>query len=461
MRAREIDGRIDAAALAAGWRGRGLAWLDGDGSSAQGRWSFVGCEPVEVRSVRWGDAAPYDVLRGLSVRGSGDCEIDPADVPAWIGLVAYDACWSSGSGLRHAPRLARSGDAPVASFARYDALIAIDAQRGRAWIVGDDEAAIDRLASRIDERASAPRARVSRPIGEPAEVHRAAIERALEHIAAGEIYQVNLARRWSATIEGDAIALFLAMRAASPVPFGAYLELGADRAILARTMERFLRWDARTRAIETRPIKGTIARAGDDRAEAATLRSDAKERAEHAMIVDLMRNDLGRIAEVGTVHVERVMDVEPYVGLSHLVSTVRATTREDVDLRAILEATFPPGSISGTPKLRAIEIIEALERFPRGAYCGAIGHVDRAGGLSLAVAIRTATVARGELEYFAGGGLVEASVPEREVAETELKARVLLDAVRALEEEAVGARATTTDDPFRRRLRAGQRTLDP
>src|SRR5690606_24571802 len=149
-------------------------------------------------------------------------------------------------------------------------------------------------------------------------------------IAAGEIYQVNLARRWSATIEGDPVALFLAMRAASPVPFGAYLELGADGCVLARTMERFLRWDARTRALETRPIKGTIARRGDDHGEAAALRTDAKERAEHAMIVDLMRNDLGRVAEIGSVRVEDVMAVEPYAGLSHLVSTVRATTRPDV-----------------------------------------------------------------------------------------------------------------------------------
>lgn len=449
MRAREIDGSLDAAAIAAAWRGRGVAWLDGDGASEQGRWSFVGCEPVEVREVRWGDPAPFEVLRGLRSRGeprSG--ELDPGQVPEWIGLFSYDACWSAAAslGLRRGPRLPRREDAVIARFARYDALFARDAESGRAWIVGDDEHAIARLAARLELRAEAPRARVSPPVGEPAELHRAAIERALEHIAAGEIYQVNLARRWTASIEGDALALFLAMRDASPVPFGAYLELGPEGSVLARTMERFLRWDARSRALETRPIKGTIARGGDDRGEAARLRSDVKERAEHAMIVDLMRNDLGRVAEVGSVRVERVMEVEPYAGLSHLVSTVRATSRAGVGPTEILEATFPPGSISGTPKLRAIEIVEALERFPRGAYCGAIGHVDRAGGLSLAVAIRTATVRRDEVEYFAGGGLVEASVPEREVAETELKARVLLDAVRRLEseQEACEGRATTT-----------------
>lgn len=449
MRAREIDGRLDAAALAAAWRGRGLAWLDGDGASEQGRWSFVGCDPVEVREVRWGDPAPFEVLRGLETGASGGpSELDPGQVPAWIGLFTYDACWSAARalGLRRAPRLPRDRDAVIARFARYDALFARDAVSGRAWIVGDDERAIERLEARLGERREAPRARIDEPLAEPAAVHHAAIERALEHIAAGEIYQVNLARRWVASLEGDPIALFLAMRAASPVPFGAYLELGAQGCVLARTMERFLRWDARTRALETRPIKGTIARRGDDRGEAAALRADAKERAEHAMIVDLMRNDLGRVAEIGSVRASDVMAVEPYAGLSHLVSTVRATTRPEIGPAEILEATFPPGSISGTPKLRALELIEALERFPRGAYCGAIGHVDRAGGLSLAVAIRTAAVRGQEVAYFAGGGLVEASVPEREVAETDLKARVLLEAVRDLasEQEGAGAHATTT-----------------
>jgi para-aminobenzoate synthetase component 1 len=238
-------------------------------------------------------------------------------------------------------------------------------------------------------------------------------------------------RHWSAPLDGDPIALFAAMRRASPVPFGAYVE-DAEWAVLARTMERFLRYEARDRSIETRPIKGTIARAGDDASEARALASDDKERAEHAMIVDLMRNDLGRIAEIGSVRAENVMDVEPYAGLSHLVSTVRATVRGGLDLPEILGATFPPGSITGTPKLRAMELIEALERAQRGVAFGAIGHVDRAGGMSLAVAIRTATVEGGRAWYAAGGGLVEASQITREIAETELKARVFHDAIEAL-----------------------------
>jgi para-aminobenzoate synthetase component 1 len=432
------------AALASGWRGRDVAWLDGDGSGALGRWSFVACDPSEVREALWRDPEPFAVLRGLGPSSSSRDERDdgsiegapdPAIVPRWIGMVAYDAAWSAGRGvgLRRGPVLQRSRMLPVARFARYDAVVAIDRVEGRAWIIADDDLALARAEARVAQARDrpGPSARAGEVSAEGAGVHRAAIERALEAIAAGDIYQVNLARRWSAPLEGDPIALFLAMREASPVPLGAYIE-GTGWAALARTMERFLRFDARDRSIETRPIKGTIARAGDDRAEAAALRTDAKERAEHAMIVDLMRNDLGRVAEIGSVEVEDVMRVEPYAGLSHLVSDVRARVRAECDLEAILHATFPPGSITGAPKLRAMEIIESLERQARGIYCGAIGHVDRAGGLSLAVAIRTATVENGVVTYAAGGGLVEASDPEREVAETELKARVFLDAAGSL-----------------------------
>lgn len=423
---------IEPALLAERWRGRGLAWLDGDGGPAQGRWSFVGCEPVEVVEGVIPRGAP-------GTRGS----VDPAIVPRWVGYVAYDAIWEmrEAIGVRVAPRIAREGAPPAIRFARFDAIVALDASTRRAFVVGDDARAVERALDRIEEiEEGRAGARVGDVRVEDAGLHRRAVARAIEAIAAGEIYQVNLVRRWAADYDGDPIALFLAMRRASPVPFGAYLE-GERATVLARSMERFLRFDARDRSIETRPIKGTIAREGDDASEAARLRGDAKERAEHAMIVDLMRNDLGRIAEIGSVRAEDVMSVEPYAGLSHLVSTVRAIVRPEIDLEQILEATFPPGSITGTPKSRAIEIIEELERHPRGVSFGAIGHVDREGGLSLAVAIRTATVIEREAIYSAGGGIVEASDVEREVAETELKARVFLDAIEALREDERGGRA--------------------
>jgi len=416
---------------------RGLCWLDGDGSDHDGRWSFIGADPVARLSQPLAARAPlaaFDTMESdadtlptpeASPRGAPSVE----QVPGWVGYVAYDAHFAASR-----QRLARPAQTPVLSFARYDALFAFDHASGRAFVVGDDRAACERLIARA--QFASPRAcaaRTGRVVATPADDHAGAIEAALHLIAAGEIYQVNLARCFTAAFEGAPLALWYALRAASPVPLGFYYEDGA-RVIVARTMERFLRWQRASRTLHSRPIKGTIARSGaHDRADATALRSDDKERAEHAMIVDLVRNDLGRVAETGSVRVPEIMTVEPYAGLSHLVSTVECRTRADVSLRGVLEATFPPGSVTGTPKLRAIDVIEQLESEPRDVYTGAVGYVDRAGGLSLAVAIRTAIVEADRLRYFAGGGIVEASRVAREIAETELKARVLFDALRALE----------------------------
>jgi anthranilate/para-aminobenzoate synthase component I len=420
-----------------------LALLDGNDGSAAGRWSFLGVDPIETRTASASDPfALFDRLHAAPSDASDD-EVLPglatSAVPRWIGAVAYDLAWwaASALGLRDGPRLPRART-PPAFFHRFDALVAADHVTGSVHALAEDEHALARLEARLAElREGCPAvARIEGLEVEPRTLHARAIEEALVSIADGDVYQINLARRWRATLRGSAHpgrALATAMRDASPVPHGALLE-HEGLGLVARTMERFLRWDRRRGLLETRPIKGTIARdaSGDDDAKRDALLSDAKERAEHAMIVDLMRNDLGRVAEIGTVEVARAFEVEPYARLSHLVSTVRARSREAVTLREVLEATFPPGSVTGTPKLRAVERIEALERFPRGFYCGAIGHVDRAGGCDLAVAIRTAQVRSDEVTYFAGGGIVDASVVSKEVDETELKARVFLDALDAL-----------------------------
>ena len=419
----------------------GLAWLDGDGSAAEGRFSYVASDPVELCVRTLGDPRPLEALRTLSP--ADDRDAGPTlRVPRWIGHIGYDAVWSAQPGPPRGerllggrcitPRIARDTSAQVLRFARYDAVIAVAHGDATAWICADDQAACDRLRARLHTGPRLPLDFVVRNVqAPPAAAHLEAIRAALEHIRAGDIYQVNLARRWTASLDGAsretaALGLYGAMRHASPVPLGAYLD-GGDHSVLACTMERFLDWDGAT--LTTRPIKGTLARrGGDDAQEASTLRADAKEQAEHTMIVDLMRNDLGRVAVTGTVRVKRLLEVEPYAQLSHLVSTVTCTTRAGTQLGDVLEATFPPGSVTGAPKRRAIELIEALEPVPRGVYCGALGFVDRRGGLSLAVAIRTAVARAGSVVYHAGGGLVLASDPERELAETELKARAFLDA---------------------------------
>jgi len=416
---------------------RGFVWLDSNrAASRDGRYSFLAAWPSDEIRVELGVDAPFAALRGL--RGSRDVASpqgpSPCEVPAWIGYIAYDASWSAPA--RGKPRFDRSGD-PIILFRRYPALLAIDHERGESWVVGDDRSECNAFATRLE--ALTERQSVTPSVGEmevdDASDHRDAIERAIDYIGMGEVYEVNVARRWSASFAGDALVLWQAMRAASRVPLGMFFD-GGDHAVLACTMERFIHWDAATKALVTRPIKGTIRREPMDDGAPLRLRADPKERAEHSMIVDLMRNDLSRVAQTGTVKVEAPLIVEPFTGLYHLVSTVGCTTRPGVSLEDILEATFPPGSVTGAPKIRAVEIIEELEQHPRGIYCGALGFIDHEGGISLAVAIRTAIVGGGRVYYWAGGGIVEASDPDREVAETELKANVFLHAVATLRGEA-------------------------
>ena len=425
---------VDELAVARALSGQpGFAWLDSNrAESYEGRYSFLSAWPSEEIRVEFGETAPFEAFAQTQVAEvtTADEGPSPAEVPAWIGYIAYDAFWSAPT--RGRPRFER-GDAPVVLFRRYPALLAVDHESGTGWIVGDEQAACEAFERKL---AAAPVAepkptQVGKMRVDDAESHRAAIIRALEHIADGEVYEVNVARRWSASFEGEPLALWQAMREASRVPLGLFVD-GGDHAVLACTMERFIHWNAEDRRLVTRPIKGTIRREPLDDGASQRLRADPKEQAEHSMIVDLMRNDLGRVAETGSVRVDAPLVVEPFTGLYHLVSTVSCVTRDDVTVGDILAATFPPGSVTGAPKIRALEIIESLEKHPRGVYCGALGFIDHRGGLSLAVAIRTATVRAGEVCYWAGGGIVEASDPDREIAETELKARVFLDAVESL-----------------------------
>lgn len=433
-----LRSRLDAPleAMLAALPARGRFCLDGERAHPEGRWTFLGAAPEDVIRVEWGQsalAALDAMVAAQDLLLDGDpVELAAAAIPRWVGWIAYDAAWSEPGayGLRAPARLARDAAWPILWMGRYERLLAVDLARGEAWALGPDRAACEALLETVAQGPEGDVDAVAGPaIAEPAAIHRARIERALEAIAAGTLYQVNLARPWRAAYRGSALPLFAAMREASPVPLGAYLETEAG-AVVCRTMERFLRWDRASRRLWTSPIKGTIARSGaDDAGDARRLASDDKERAEHSMIVDLMRNDLSRVAEVGTVEVHAPLRVEPFAGLSHLVSTVRCRTREDVGLRAIVAATFPPGSVTGTPKLAAMELVEREEDTARGVYTGALGYVDRGGGLSLAVAIRAAIVGASEALYFAGGGLVSASDPDREIAETELKAKVFFDAL--------------------------------
>jgi para-aminobenzoate synthetase component 1 len=235
---------------------------------------------------------------------------------------------------------------------------------------------------------------------------------------------VNLTRRLTCTRPADTVALFAELELRNPAPHAAFFRLGEGAtpaiAVVSASPECFLRW--RGRDVETRPIKGT----GTD---PDVLRASAKDRAENVMIVDLARNDLGRVCEPGSIRVPALCAVEPHPGLHHLVSTVRGRLRAGTGVGALLRATFPPASVTGAPKPRVLQIIEDLELVRRGVYCGAVGWIDteRDAG-ELAVAIRTFTVTDGATHLGVGSGIVADSDPAAEWAETELKAARLLAA---------------------------------
>ncbi|HEY5638929.1 MAG TPA: aminodeoxychorismate synthase component I [Dehalococcoidia bacterium] len=254
-----------------------------------------------------------------------------------------------------------------------------------------------------------------------------AVSQALDYITAGDIYQVNLSQRFSVPLASDSFDAYLRLRRDNPAPFAAFLRL-PEADVLSASPERFLKLDALSRRIETRPIKGTRPRGrtpAEDAALAAELLTSEKDRAENVMIVDLERNDLGRVAEIGSVRVTDLAALETFPGVFHLTSQVTARLREDRDAVDLLLAAFPGGSITGAPKIRAMEIIDELEPTARGVYTGAIGYFGFDGSLDLNIAIRTAVVRHGVAHFQAGGGIVADSLPALEYEETLHKASAI------------------------------------
>ena len=263
----------------------------------------------------------------------------------------------------------------------------------------------------------------------------ARVHRAKEYVRAGDIYQANLSRPWKVEVAGAsrgaqaAAALYRRLRAANPAPFAA-LAQWRGAALLSSSPERLVRISGRR--IETRPIAGTHPRSrrpGGDAVEIPQLVMHPKERAEHIMLVDLERNDLGRLCEPGTVQVDELMRVESYSHVHHIVSNVTGTLRADVTPVGALRAVFPGGTITGCPKFRCMQIIAELEGAGRGAYTGSLGYLGRDGQLDLNILIRTMTLADRALEFRAGAGIVADSDPERELEETRAKARGMLRAL--------------------------------
>ena len=258
-----------------------------------------------------------------------------------------------------------------------------------------------------------------------------AVERVLEHIRAGDIFQGVLSQRFEADFDRDPLDLYRALRETNPAPYMYFLRLGSDHAVLGSSPEILVSLEGR-RAI-TRPLAGTRPR-GDtpasDARNATDLLADEKERAEHVMLVDLARNDLGQVCDYGSVKVTRQFEIERHARVMHIVSEVEGRLRREHDALDLLRAAFPAGTVSGAPKIRAMEIIDSLEPVRRGLYGGAIGYIDPSGRMDLCLAIRTIVVHRGRVLLQAGAGVVADSDPGREYEETRHKASAL---VRALE----------------------------
>ena len=342
-----------------------------------------------------------------------------------IGYLAYEVGRFSEPRLRDGPTL----DLPLAVLSRYDPILVYERARAQytlacATAESARAAWLERLAVPAPvwegPLAAAPLAALlSR------DCYLTAVRRVLDYLAAGDAYQVNLTQPFAAPLAAPPWALFAALARRHPVPHCAYLDVGGAQ-ILANSPELFLR--RRGDRVETRPIKGTRPRGAGrlrDAGLAAELRSDGKERAEHVMIVDLERNDLGRVCRPGSVAVGRFAELESHPTVHHLVSAVAGRLRPGVGLAALLQATFPGGSITGAPKVRAMEIIRELEPWPRGPYTGVFGLFHPSGDLELGLAIRTAVVSDGTVRWHAGGGIVADSDPERELAEAWLKTAAL------------------------------------
>jgi anthranilate synthase component 1 len=336
--------------------------------------------------------------------------------------------------------LPRSG-LPWRAFALRASIALIqERESGRAWLRAEepDERALQRIRADLDALRSTQSAAdahqqlaIERIVEEDPGGYLGRVARAKEYVRAGDIYQANLSRPWQVQFAQDPplAALYARLCAANPAPFAALAQWHGV-GILSSSPERLLR--IRRRRIDTRPIAGTRPRSrrpGDDLAEMRELAAHPKERAEHIMLIDLERNDLGRVCEAGSVHVDELMSIESYAHVHHIVSNVTGQLRADVTPVAAVRALFPGGTITGCPKFRCMQIIAELEGSGRGAYTGSLGFLGRDGSMDMNILIRTMTVMGRHAEVRAGGGIVADSDPQRELEETRAKARGLLAAL--------------------------------
>ena len=442
----------------------GLALLESARPGRTGRWSFLTADPLVVLDAPAEGHDPFAEARALLGRmapeapASPDAPASPAAPPFAGGLVGYLA-YDLGRRFERVPSIAVADQhLPLLRLALHDWVLAWDRRSGGAWlaarVVDGDRARLglrmrDVLA-RIDrlQRGEIAVAEDTPPVlpealnsGTDRSTWMDGVDAVRAAIGRGEIYQANLARRLAAPFAGDPWPIFRRLRTGDPALFAAYLDLGpspatgAPRALLSASPEPFLAIDERGR-VATDPIKGTRPRGrtrAEDRALARELLASGKDQAENVMIVDVLRNDLGRVCVPGTVRVPRLLRLERTAAVQHLVTTVTGRLRPGLGPFDLLAAAFPGGSITGAPKIRAMEVIERLEPVRRGPYCGTLAWIGPDDRMGSSILIRT-FVADGErLTLHVGGGITWRSDPAAEWDETVAKASGPLSSIGAVE----------------------------
>jgi para-aminobenzoate synthetase component 1 len=430
----------------------GLVLLESARPGRNARWTYLTADPVAVIQAPSEGRDPFDNARRLLGRLATD-PVPDVEAPPFLGGLAGFLGYDLGRRLERLPSIATADqELPVMRLALHDWVIAWDRRDGRAWLAGRavDER-IDHLGRRLaevrDRALDAGAARPSRHVapatafelrsGLDRAAYEAGVESVRRSIAEGDIYQANLTRRLAAPFRGDPWPLYRRLRTGDPALFAAYLDLGASpltgapRAIASASPEPFISV-SREGAVATNPIKGTRPRGRDrreDRRLARELLASEKDRAENVMIVDVLRNDLGRVCVPGTVRVPRLCRLERTAAVQHLVSTVTGRLAPGRDAFDLLAASFPGGSITGAPKIRAMELLEGLEPVRRGPYTGIAGWLGPDGAMASSILIRTFVVDGERLSLHVGGGITWRSDPAAEWDETVAKARGPLTAI--------------------------------
>ena len=438
----ELDYRTDAAPLLAAVRDLpSPVWLDsGRPHSSAGRFDIISAAPLRMLTARPGrGVAALTDAAALLAEFSSPHAPPVATLPfvgGLIGWLGYDLGMELQAVTQHAPEITRL---PALRVGFYPWAAIVDHQTQRTALVFHP-ACPPALQRDIENRCRAAPARIaSAPAGFALQTpfiattsvarYRADIARILDYLAAGDCYQVNYAQHFSATYAGDPWQAYCRLRALLPSPFSAYLAT-EDDTVLSFSPERFLRVEGDV--VETRPIKGTIARgrsAAEDAELAHRLQTSAKDRAENLMIVDLLRNDLGKSCVPGSIAVPELFALESFANVHHLVSTVSGRLRADQTPLDLLANCFPGGSVTGAPKKRAMEIIAELEPVARALYCGSIFYLSTHGRMDSNIAIRTLVANGARIHCWGGGGIVADSDPEAEYQESLMKVQLLMQAL--------------------------------